>query len=469
MPFWQYFRLFLQTGVDVYTKKTMDYQQLWNSALSQVELELYRVNFNTWFKNTRIVDYREGEVIVGVPNEFVKDWLNQKYHKFILRILRTVHEGVRSVSFSVVRPDSLSRRSQGSIVIQSSSQLPLNDLYVNKDDGLNPRYTFENFVVGSFNDVAYATAQAVMNNLGILYNPFFVYGNTGLGKTHLMQAIGNTVKKKYPERKVFYTSLEKFYMDYVNSMNLNKINSFKEKYRKYDVFIMDDIQFINGKEKTQDELFHLFNSLYETNKQIIFSSDKHPNFIVGLEDRLRSRFNQGMLVDVGIPSYESRLAILLSKAKDYSDKIPKEVLEYVAETVQGNIRELEGVINSLVGVIQVRNQVITLQEVKNILKNSVRVKKTISIPEIVKLIADFYHIPDSYIYNKTRRKDVVKPRQVVMYILREDFDISYPMIGDKLGGRDHTTVIHSYEKIKGALKNDPILTREIEDIRAMLI
>ncbi len=447
----------------------MDYSQLWNSSLSQIELELSRVNFNTWFKNTRIVDYKEGEVTIGVPNEFVKDWLNQKYHKFILRILRTIHEGVRAVTFSVVKPENLNRRSQGSIVINQGAQLPLHDLYINKDDGLNPRYTFETFIVGSFNDVAYATSQAVINNLGILYNPFFIYGNTGLGKTHLMQAIGNTVKKKYPERKVFYTSLEKFYMDFVNAMNLNKINSFKEKYRKYDVFIMDDIQFVNGKERTQDELFHLFNSLYETNKQIIFSSDKHPNFIIGLEDRLRSRFNHGMIVDVGIPSMESRLAILQVKARDMTDKIPQEILQYVAETVQGNIRELEGVMTSLIARVQARNQIITLQDVKNLLKNSIRAKKTISIPDIVKCIADYYHIPDSYIYNKTRRKDVVKPRQIVMYILREDFDISYPMIGDKLGGRDHTTVIHSYEKIKRGVKEDPHLAREIDELRAILV
>lgn len=447
----------------------MDYQQLWNSTLSQVELELSRVNFNTWFKNTRIVDYKEGDVTIGVPNEFVKDWLNQKYHKFILRILRSIHEGVRSITFSVVKPENLNRRSQGSIIINQGAQLPLNDLYVNKDDGLNPRYTFETFIVGSFNDVAFATSQAVINNLGILYNPFFIYGNTGLGKTHLMQALGNMVKKKYPDRKVFYTSLEKFYMDYVNATNLNKINTFKEKYRKYDVFIMDDVQFINGKERTQDELFHLFNALYETNKQIIFSSDKHPNYIVGLEERLRSRFNQGMIVDVNVPSLESRLAILQAKAIGVADKIPQEVLQYIAESIQGNIRELEGVITSLVGSIQARNQVVTLQEVKNLLKNSVRAKKSISIPDVVKCIADYYHIPDSYIYNKTRRKDVVKPRQIVMYILREDFDISYPMIGDKLGGRDHTTVIHSYEKIKNGVKNDPHLAREIEDLRAILV
>ncbi|MEN9337949.1 MAG: chromosomal replication initiation protein chromosomal replication initiator protein [Candidatus Parcubacteria bacterium] len=446
----------------------MDYGQLWNSALSQIEIELSRVNFNTWFKNTRIIDYKDGEVTIGVPNEFVKDWLNQKYHKFILRVLRTIHESVRSVVFTVVKPENLQKKAQH-ITISNGQTLPLHDLYINKDDGLNPRYTFDSFIVGPFNEVAYACSQAVINNLGIVYNPLFVYGNTGLGKTHLMQAIGNTVKKKHPERKVFYTSLEKFYIDLVNSINLNKINAFKEKYRKYDVFIMDDIQFINGKEKTQDELFHLFNSLYEMNKQIIFSSDKHPNLIVGLEDRLRSRFNHGMIVDVNIPSFESRLAILQSKTKDFAEKIPQEVLEFIAETVQGNIRELEGVMTSILGHIQAKQQAVTLADVKTLLKNNVRAKKSISIPEIVKIIADYYHIPDVYIYNKTRRKDVVKPRQIVMYILREDFDISYPMIGERLGGRDHTTVIHSYEKIKGILKDNPQLTREIDDIRAMLV
>ncbi len=444
----------------------MDYQQLWNSALSQIEIELSRVNFNTWFKNTRIIDYKDGEVTIGVPNEFVKDWLNQKYHKFILRILRTIHEGVRSVVFSVVKAEALQKKSQQITI--TGQPLPLHDLYINKDDGLNPRYTFETFIVGSFNEVAYACSQAVINNPGIVYNPLFIYGNTGLGKTHLIQAVGNAIKKKYTERKVFYTSLEKYYMDYVNATNLNKINSFKEKYRKFDVFIMDDIQFINGKERTQDELFHLFNSLYEMNKQIIFSSDKHPNMITGLEDRLRSRFNHGMIVDVNAPSVESRLAILQVKTKDYRDKIPAEVLQYIAETIQGNIRELEGVMTSILAHIQVKQQVITLPDVKNLLKNSVKAKRNISIQEIVKMISDYYQIPDVYIYNKTRRKDVVKPRQIVMYILREDFDISYPMIGDKLGGRDHTTVIHSYEKIKSSLKENPQLAREIDDIRAML-
>ena len=444
----------------------MDYQQLWNSVLSQIELELSRVNYNTWFKNTRIVDYKEGEVVIGVPNEFVKDWLLQKYHKFILRILRTIHEGVRSVVFIVVKHDQVKKNG---LVSSPHQTLPLSDLYINKDDGLNPRYTFDSFIVGPFNDVAFATSQAVINNLGVLYNPFFLYGNTGLGKTHLMQSIGNAVKKKYPDRKVFYTSLEKFYMDLVNAITQNKINSFKEKYRKYDVFIMDDIQFINGKEKTQDELFHLFNALYETNKQIIFSSDKHPNFIVGLEERLRSRFNHGMIVDVTIPSLESRLAIIKAKAKGYEDKVGEDVLQYIAETIQGNIRELEGTVLSLIGQVSARQAVITINDVKTILKNNIRTKKSISIPDVVKLVSDYYQISESFIYKKTRRKDIVRPRQIVMYVLREDFDISYPMIGDKLGGRDHTTVIHSYEKIKKELKDDPHLSKEIDDIRALLL
>jgi chromosomal replication initiator protein len=444
----------------------MDYQQLWNSVLSQIEIELSRVNYNTWFKNTRIVDYKDGELYIGVPNEFVKDWLFQKYHKFILRILRTVHEGVRSVSFVVVKHDQVKKNG---VVATPHQTLPLSDLYINKDDGLNPRYTFESFIVGPFNDVAFATSQAVINNLGVLYNPFFIHGNTGLGKTHLMQSIGNAVKKKYPDRKVFYTSLERFYMEMVNAISLNKINAFKEKYRKYDVFIMDDIQFINGKEKTQDELFHLFNALYENNKQIVFSSDKHPNFITGLEDRLRSRFNHGMIVDVTVPSLESRLAIIKVKAKGYENKIGEDVLQYIAETIQGNIRELEGIVISLVGQVSARQTVITINDVKTLLKNNVRTKKSISIPDVVKLIADYYQITDSFIYKKTRRKDIVKPRQVVMYILREDFDISYPLIGDKLGGRDHTTVIHSYEKIKKELKEDPHLSKEIDDVRALLL
>ena len=230
---------------------------------------------------------------------------------------------------------------------------------------------------------------------------------------------------------------------------------------------MDDIQFINGKEKTQDELFHLFNSLHNDNKQIIFSSDKHPNFIVGLEDRLKSRFNQGMIVDIGVPDYESRINILRSKIKN-REKVEEGVIEYVAENINGNIRELEGVINFIQAQIELFDQKVTLQSIKNLIKNNVRSKKSVSISEVVKIVSEYYNIHPSFIYNKTRRKDIVKPRQIIMYILREYFDVSYPTIGEKLGGKDHTTVIHSYEKIKKERKEDPYLNKEIEELYNIL-
>jgi chromosomal replication initiator protein len=449
----------------------MDYEQLWNTVLSQIGMEISRVNFNTWFKNTRMTDYREGEVVVGVPNQFIKDWIEQKYQKDVLRLLRTIHEGVRSVSFVIVKMDSPQKKNN---IIQPSSQnnnssLPLDNLYINREDGLNPRYTFENYIVGPFNEIANAASQAIIKNPGLSYNPFFVYGPSGLGKTHLLQAIGNSIKRKYPDKKIFYTSLERFYMDYVNAMNQSRIPHFKDKYRKFDVFIMDDIQFITGKDKTQDELFHLFNIMYETNRQIIFSSDVHPNFISGLEDRLRSRFGQGMVVDIEAPPFESRLAILRHKSKDYKNRIEDSVLEYIAEVVQGNIRELEGIITNLITQAEVKKTVLSVNDVKNLLKNNIKAKKSVSIPEIVKIIADYYNIADSFIYNKTRRKDIIKPRQIIMYILRDVYDISYPVIGDKMGGRDHTTVIHSYEKIKNLVKDDPQIAKEIEEIKSMLV
>jgi len=447
----------------------MDYNQVWGTALSRIELELSRVNFNTWFKNTQIVNYKDGCVVIGVPNDFVKEWLQQKHEKFILRILREVFEGVRSVDFHTVKLETLQKkRERAEIQNNNPNQvLPLQDLYINKDDGLNQKYTFNNFVVGRFNDLAFAASQAVIKNLGLVYNPLFVYGNTGLGKTHLIQAIGNTVKQNHPHKKIIYTSLEKFYLEYVSSINSQKVNNFKEKYRKIDVLIMDDIQFVNGKEKTQDELFYLFNDLYDDNKQIIFSSDKHPNFIVGLEDRLRSRFNHGMLVDVNIPDYESRVAILKTKIKN-QQRVEVGVIEYVAENISGNIRELEGVINTIQAQVELFNQYVTLEDIKKLLKNNIKIKKFISIQDVVKIIANYYNIPENYIYNKIRRKEVVKPRQIIMYILREFFDISYPIIGEKLGGRDHTTVIHSYEKIKRELGLNPYLSKEIDEIRGIL-
>ncbi|MBI5400945.1 MAG: chromosomal replication initiator protein DnaA [Candidatus Yonathbacteria bacterium] len=446
--------------------------QLWEKTLFGLENEVSRANFSTWFKNTAIIKHDDGIVVVGVPNEFVKDWLQNKFHKMILRSLRTLSENIRGVEYSVCKIIE-EKKIEKKVFEQPrvhGAELPLADLYINKEDGLSPRYTFNDFIIGSFNELAYAASQAILKKVGTnVYNPLFIYGNTGLGKTHLIQAIGNEVKKHHLNKRVFYTTSEKFSVDYINSVQQGSkaMVIFKNKYRNYDLLIMDDIQFLSNKEKTQEELFHIFNELYHNNKQIIFSSDRHPNYIPALEDRLKSRFSSGMIVDVQEPEYESRLAILRAKANTQQFFPPVEIINYLASSVQGNIRELEGLLNGIICQSELKNRNLTLIEVKPFIKNTSKPKKLLSIKEIVKVVCGFYNIEEEFVYEKTRKKEVLKPRQVAMFILREDFNISYPTIGQKLGGRDHTTVMHSCEKIKNDIRNDLSLLQEVDQIRAM--
>lgn len=447
----------------------IDNKQIWESCLNEIENNLSRANFVTWFKNTKLTKQENGTAYVGVPNEFVRDWLKNKHEKLILKVLMNYSNNIRNVEFSIYKHNPNKKEgdigSSQNIII--NNELPLNNLYIDKRDNLNPRYVFDTFVVGSFNELAYAAAQAIIKNPGKSYNPFFIYGPTGLGKTHLIQAIGNSIKEKFPGKTVHYIPLEKFAVDYVNSLRNNKPNEFKQKYRQYDVLIMDDVQFISNKEKTQEELFHLFNSLYENNKQIVFSSDKHPNYIPGLEDRLRSRFGSGMIVDVTEPEAESKIAIIKSKLEENGIDLADDIIEYIALSISGSIRELEGTLNTIICQIQFKKRDLTLIEVKKLIKNNIKPKKSVSVQNIVKTISDFYDIAEDSVYEKTRRKEIVKARQVIMYILREDFNVSYPLIGQKLGGKDHTTVIHSCLKIKNDLKDDPKLVEEIEQIRIM--
>lgn len=448
----------------------MNMKELWDNCLAEIELNISKANFNTWFKNTSIIKEDSGTLYIGVPNEFVKDWLYNKFHKLILKTIINHNEAVRGVEYIISKNDShqkTNNEENTKQIVNINKELPLNDLYFNKDDNLNPKYNFNSFVVGPFNELAYAVAQAIINNPGQNYNPFFVYGGTGLGKTHMIQAIGNTIKTKHPLKKIYYVSLEKFAIDYINSIQNKNPNSFKEKYRKYDVIIMDDIQFISGKDKTQEELFHLFNTLYENNKQIIFSSDKHPNFIQGLEERLQSRFASGMTVQIIEPDYESRVAIIKAKFESTNVIINPDIVDYLASALEGNIRELEGSLNTIVCQSQLKNKELSLSEVKILIKNNIKPKKTVAIKDIVSTIAKHYGIAEDAIYEKTRRREIVRARQVAMYVLREDFNISYPLIGQKMGGRDHTTVIHSHLKIKDDLKTDPSLLQEIEKIRIM--
>ena len=438
-------------------------------ALADIELEVSKANFLTWFKNTAVSKFDREIVYISVPNAFVRDWLYNKYHKSILRALRKNLESIRNVEYVITRDAPRGNEKRERIQLPTThSQLEIQEIYINKEDNLNPRYTFDSFIVGSFNELAHAAAQAVIKNPGISYNPLFIYGGTGLGKTHLIQAIGNYFKRIDANKKVYYLSSEKFVIECVDAIRNNKGHIFKEKYRKYDILIMDDIQFLSQKEKTQEELFHLFNTLYDNNKQIVFSSDKAPKYIPGIEERLKSRFEGGMMADISVPEYESRLTILNEKMRINNISLPEEVIEYIASVVQNNIRELEGVFNSVVCQTQLKKRNLSLPEVKILIKNSIKPPKSITINDVIKTIANFYNIEETELYEKTRKKEVVKPRQVVMYILREDFNTSYPYIGQKMGGRDHTTVIHAYEKIKRDLAVDSVLAQELEQIKTLL-
>lgn len=446
----------------------MDYKQLWQSVLTEMELEISKANFTTWFKDTRIVKEDGGVIVLSVPNAFVKEWLLTKYHNAILRSLRKFESSVHAVEYVVNREEA--RRKDDRIRQEGSGtkELPLAEAAVNKEDNLNPRYTFENFIIGPFNELAHAAAQAVIKKPGIMYNPLFIYGSTGHGKTHLIQAIGNHIKTASPGKKVYYMTSEQFAHDFMNALQQQKIHIFKEKYRKYDMLIVDDIQFFSEKQKIQEELFHLFNALYDNNRQIIFSSDKHPHFITGLEDRLKSRMAAGMTIDIPAPDKESRIAIISAKANQLGVPLSAEVIDYLAQNIAGNIRDLEGVVNTLLMQVQLKGKEPTLLDIRNYIKNNVKPKKTMAVKDVVKIIADFYNVKEESIYEKTRHKEVIKPRQVIMYLLREDFNISYPSIGQKLGGRDHTTVIHSCEKVKNDIKEDQGLLDEIEQIRGLL-
>ena len=446
---------------------TTSNRELWQNALVQVELGTSEASFRTWFRNTDIAGRDGGVIQVAVPSKIVKEWLMEKHHKLILRSLRSLDDTIRTVEYVVHRSAPVAERKPAKQPTENAS-FDLQSLYIDKRDNLNPRYTFETFVVGPFNQLAHAAAKAVLERPGLAYNPLFIYGSTGHGKTHLIQAIGNYFKKGHANKKVLYVTSERFAIDYINSVRNGTANNFKDQYRQYDVLIMDDVQFIANTEKTQEELFHLFNALRDNNKQIVFSSDKHPVLLPGFEDRLKGRFSGGMIAEIPEPDVESRVAIIKAKIETHGFSIPDDIIQYIAENVRGNIRELEGVLNMIVCKSQLKGKAISLADVRALIKHNVKPNKGVSVDEVVRRIAQYYDIAEKSIYEKTRKKEVVKPRQIIMYILREEFSVSYPSIGEKLGGRDHTTVIHSCEKIKEELKNNPALEQELDHVRALI-
>ncbi|MBM3260840.1 chromosomal replication initiator protein DnaA [Candidatus Kaiserbacteria bacterium] len=445
-------------------------RELWQNALVQIELGTSETSFRTWFRNTDIASREGGVVHVAVPSKIVKEWLTDKHNKLILKTLRSLDPSVRTVEYTIHKSiaSPVNDRKTPRQPSPENASLDLSSLYIDKRDNLNPRYTFETFVVGPFNQLAHAAAKAVLERPGLTYNPLFIYGSTGHGKTHLIQAVGNYFKKTHANKKVLYVTSERFAIDYINAVRSGHANTFKDQYRQYDVLIMDDIQFIANTEKTQEELFHLFNALRDNNKQIVFSSDKHPSLLSGLEERLKSRFAGGMIAEIPEPDVESRTAIIRAKIEQHGFSIPEDIISYIAENVRGNIRELEGVLNMIVCRSQLKGKTISHADVKALIKHNMKPSKGVSVDEVVRRIAHYYDITEKNIYEKTRKKEVVRPRQVIMYILREEFNISYPSIGEKLGGRDHTTVIHSCEKIKEEVKANPSLEAEIEHIRSLI-
>ncbi len=451
----------------------MTNEELWQAALGEIELSLSKANFITWFKNTGVLERKDGLATVGVPTGFSKEWLSNKYQKLILKSLRNLSPDIRNVDFVISTAPSSQIIPFSSISIQKCAekqplledQAGFEEFKINKDTNLNPKYTFDSFVVGSFNELAQAAAKAVVQNLGTLYNPLFIYGGVGLGKTHLLQAIGNEVINQ-DKKRVKYTSSERFSSELIHSLREGKIDKFKEEYRKIDILIIDDVQFLTGKEKTQEEFFHIFNALHQKNKQVILSSDRPPKAIATLEERLRSRFEGGMTADISYPDYETRLVIIKTKADEKKYCLPDDVLEYIAANIKKNIRELEGALNRVMAFTQINNTPPSINDVAKILSTIIAPpKKLISYKNIIKAVSEFYDVTINDLTTRCRRREVVWPRQITMFLMREELKNSYPFIGEKLGGRDHTTVMYACDKLGKEIEINETLQQEINLIK----
>lgn len=443
----------------------MNKEELWQAVLAQVQLNISQANFTTWFKDTSITSCKEGQVLISAPNSFAKEWLENKYGKTIFKILYNLDKEIKGVKYTVGKSELKAIKRPVSHP-PSLGQLEFEELQVDKETNLNPRYTFDNFVVGPFNDLAHAAAWAVAKKPGLVYNPLFIYGGVGLGKTHLLQSVGNAVIKNFSQKKVKYIPAEKFTAAVVSSIQNHNIENLKAKFRAVDVLILDDVQFLAGKEKTQEEFFHTFNALYEQNKQIILSSDRSPKAIPSLAERLRSRFEGGMIGDIGYPDYETRIAILKAKSQEKGLNFSGEIFDYIATNIQRNIRELEGALNRLAAFQKTNNQPPNLETAKALLRNLFLSPNKVASPKkIIQSVAEFYDLKEKDILSLSRKKEVVRPRQIAMFLLREILKSSYPFIGRKFGGKDHTTAIHACGKVLKELDGNENLANEIDLIR----
>ncbi len=443
---------------------------LWQAALSEIEIQISHPNFVTWFKNSALIEKRENTAFVVLPNAFAKEWIENKYTKIVLAALRGLEENIKRVEFAVSSGKQTPSRAPAAAAPALVSQQSFPEFKIDTETNLNPRYTFQSFVVGKSNELAYAAGTSVVEDIGKKYNPLFIYGGVGLGKTHLIQAVGNEIRNRHQNRvKVKYVSSEKFTNDVIAAIRNKHMETIKEKYRLVDVLIIDDIQFVIGKAATEEEFFHTFNALYEGNKQIIISSDKPPKFMPNLEERLRSRFEGGMIIDIGYPDYELRFAILKAKLQERAVNLSDEVISHIAAKIQRNFRELEGVLNRILFFHKTRSIEITLRVAEEIINEIVREPvRNINPNAIIKAVAEAFEISAVELSSHSRKKEVVEPRQIAMYLLREMLDLSYPNIGDRMGKRDHTTAIYAYEKICQEVTKNQLLNQKIMMIKELI-
>lgn len=454
----------------------MDTQQLWQAVLGELELLMSRPHFITWFKDTFIADATQDQIIVGVPHVFTRNWLEKKFHDKITEIVKKHTKNPRmQVHYKIESSKNLLKKQLLNIVneplphFNSGYGFPSESLPM-ASGALNPKYVFDTFVVGKGNELAHAACMAVSANPGTTYNPLFLYGGVGLGKTHLMQAIGNHILKIQPNAKILYASSETFTNDYIRAIKEGNANEFKNKYRTVDVLLVDDIQFLAGKDGTQEEFFHTFNELHQKNRQLVISSDRPPKAIHAIESRLMSRFEWGMIADIMNPDYETRMAILESKCKEKNYPLTPEILSYIANTIINNVRELEGALNKIIAYHQLNRAEPTIESVKTIVNTiSANLQKQSITPKfIIETIAQFFDISQDDLTGSSREKRLVVPRQISMFLMREELKSSFPAIGQQLGGRDHTTAMHAYEKIKKQIRLDDQIRQNIELVKQKL-
>jgi len=464
----------------------MTTHELWQAVLGELELTLSKANFTTWFKNTYVSSYEGDKVVISVPNTFTKAWLEKKYNSAILKSLQNVSQNqrIREIIYKVdMRPQMRQASNEhyamagGPSVTTATIPNLVREDSVNpaKRDGmndskLNPKYTFDTFIVGKGCELAHAASIAVADNLGTKYNPLFIYGGVGLGKTHLLQGIGNETMKRNPNAKVLYVTCEKFTTEFITAVKTGRAKEFKDIYRTVDLLLIDDIQFLTGKDSTQEEFFHTFNALHEMNRQVVLTSDRPTKQIPALEHRLISRFEWGMMADISSPDFETRVAILETKCKERGYEVDMEITRYVATVVQSNVRELEGALNKVIAYHQFKNTRPTLESTKALLSSfgPSQSKKNVTAKQIIQTVSGYFDVTGEEMLGKCREKRLAFPRQIIMFLMREEMNASYPSIGHELGGRDHTTAMHAVGKIKDELESSPKLRQDIDLIKQRL-